>query len=70
MNRKAKLIYLVAAIAAMACLAFASVCMASNRGATAVLLFVVGFVIIAAAFVVKAKLRTPQPSEPHQQEPR
>lgn len=57
LSKAAKFIYFIVAVISMAGLASASIAMAENKSALSVMLFIVSFVIIAVAFVVKARLR-------------
>lgn len=57
MSGKTKFIYFLVAVASMILLALASIAMASSKGGLAVLLFAVAFVVMAIAFVTKARIR-------------
>lgn len=56
MSKTAKLVYFFVAILTMALLAAASLAMAQNRAALSVTLFVIAFALIAASFIVKARI--------------
>ena len=56
-TRKVKFIYFIVAVLSMVGLASASLAMAQNQTVLATALFVVTFIVIGAAFVVKARIR-------------
>ncbi|WP_157061733.1 hypothetical protein [Alicyclobacillus ferrooxydans] len=57
MTKKAKFIYFIVAVLSMIGLASASLAMAQNHATLATTLFIVTFIVIGAAFVMKARIR-------------